>query len=177
MVQSFRFQFPIFKFKADTENILWEDQDDESREEKRSMVANILYKEKYKNPVDDPIKAEIISIHKRTKKFLNLNKDLVITSADKDNITVVMRKSEYHRKMMEYLSDTKVYQELQFGTTELLHARSVYIANTLKKQQFITEKEYNKLVMHNSSALKVYGQPKVHMRGKPITTNCCQLWV
>lgn len=123
--------FPIFRFIADTENILWEDPEDASREEKRSLVSHILHKEKYKNPVDDPIKAEIISIHKRTQKFLNRNKDLVIiTSADKGNRTVVMSKSEYDRKMMEHLSDRKVYRELRFDTTELLHARSVHIANT-----------------------------------------------
>lgn len=118
--------------------------------------------------MDDPIKAEIVSIYKRTQKFLRLNKDLVVTSADKGNRTVVMSKSMYEQKMMEHLSDNKVYKKLDFDTTELLHGRSIYICQALKKQQFITDEEYDHMAMHNASAPKVYGQPKVHKRGNPL---------
>lgn len=61
-----------------------------------------------------------------------------------------------------------MYQKLDYDTTDLLQGRITYIANTLMKQKFIKEEEYNLLVMHNSSIPKVYGQPKVHKRGNPL---------
>lgn len=54
--------FPIFNFIADTENILACDPDEESRDIKRSQVANILNKIKYSNQIKSPIEAEIIRI-------------------------------------------------------------------------------------------------------------------
>lgn len=156
------------KFITDIENILWEETDHEVKEAKRSKVAHIFHKEKYNNPIDDPIKAEVVRIYKRSAKFLKSNKELVITSADKGNRTVVMLKSDYDGKMMDLLSDVNVYRKLHFDTTDILHERIIYIANALKKQKFINEEEHRELVMLNSPAPKVYGQPKVNKRGNPL---------
>ena len=93
--------FPIFNFIADTENILACDLDEESREMKRSQVANILNKERFSSQIKSPIDAEIIRIYKLTKRFFSANKSLAVMTADKGNRTIVMNKFDYDRKMIE----------------------------------------------------------------------------
>lgn len=155
-------EFPIFKFIADIENVLTCDINEESRETKRSKVSHLLNKQKFSNEIKSPIDAEIIRIYKNTHQFFNRNKDLVIVLADKGNRTVVMTKTDYKSKMFDLLSDQNTYRSLPYDTSDALHARLIYMATRLKKNKWINEEDYNKIVMYNSAMPKIYGQPKVH---------------
>lgn len=73
----------------------------------------------------------------RTVKFFKRNDQLVITTADKGNKTVIMLREEYDRKMRELFSDVSIYKILAFDTTDTLESRIRYIADTLKKSEFI----------------------------------------
>ena len=44
----------------------------------------------------------ILHTVEQTQKFLNKNKQVMITNADKSNITVAMYKRDYEEKMKDY---------------------------------------------------------------------------
>lgn len=160
--------FPMFRFIADAENALAYGNDDESKEVKRSKIANILNKARYTNDVNDPVHAEIVRIHKLAKTFLKHNRNIVIVSADKGNRTVVMLKTDYESKMLDLLNDTSTYRKLNFDTSELLQARAIHMATRFKNNKWITQEEFNSIIMYNAAIPKAYGQPKVHKPGNPL---------
>ena len=49
---------------------------------------------------------------KTTKYFLRKNKDLMCTNADKGNISVLMRRSEYIRDMKKLVKNVKNFELL-----------------------------------------------------------------
>ena len=53
--------------------------------------------------MDDSLKNKLADMSKTTKSFLRNNHDIMITRADKGNVTVVVRKEDYRQKMLTLL--------------------------------------------------------------------------
>lgn len=160
--------FPLLKIIADVENVLTKETNDDEREIKRSKVSHILNKRKFTNTIRNPVDVEIIRIYKKTKRFCDQHKELFITVADKGNRTIIMLKPDYESKMSDLLNDQTTYKQLQFDTTDALHARLHYIATTFLKKGWINEEIFKNITMYNSAVPKIYGQPKIHKRGTPL---------
>ena len=59
------------------------------------------------------IDRKFVNNFKKTKEFLRKNKDLMGTNADKCNISVPMRRSEYIRDMQELLGNVENFQNIK----------------------------------------------------------------
>lgn len=161
-------EFPLFKLIAETEFILKSAANDKIREEKRSLIANVLNKVKNSKLSKCPIEKEILHISKITKRFLSQNKQLIVVSADKGNKTVVMLKSDYCDKMKKHFENSLVYKPLRYDTTYILENRLISLSKNLFHKNFITEDCYKRITMHDTSIPKAYGLPKIHKDGVPV---------
>lgn len=60
-------------------------------------------------PTPSAIDLHITRIKKTTNRFIKNHPDLVITRADKRNVTVVLNRADYIQKMKMLLNDSKTY--------------------------------------------------------------------
>lgn len=138
------------------------------RMELRNKVCNVISnfkKTRTKNStLQQIIKANIVE----TKNFLKNNPDIIILNADKGNITVVMYKKDYDRKMLEILNDTKTYEKLDRDPTITYQNRCNKIISHWKKCKFIHNNEARLLTRYNSVCSKIYCQVKIHKTGFPL---------
>lgn len=124
----------------------------------------------FKNRLHNTTKEKfILKIYKNTKRFIRQHEnEIVITTADKGNKTVVIYREHYLRKMNELLGDKTVYKTTREDPTEKLQRRNNQIVNDLYKQKHIDLKL--KAKMYCSAALppQLYGLPKIHKENCPL---------
>lgn len=105
---------------------------------------------------------------KEAKEFLRENQNLIVTRADKGNITVIITKEEYSRKMNSLFSDERTYITHNRDLTETIQNKmNKMISEWEKKHYFSTEKQENggtaKWLRGYAGIIpKAYGLPKVH---------------
>ena len=80
----------------------------EARIELTNMVLNNLNKTKHTNQFKRTFSKQL----RACNKFLDENKQLLITRADKGQSTVIMDWDDYERKMLLLLNDEKTYKKL-----------------------------------------------------------------
>lgn len=71
----------------------------------RSIINNLISSFSQTNPTHK----KLSSLHFSTKRFINNNPEIIITRADKGNITVAIDKKTYEQKMLELLEDKDTY--------------------------------------------------------------------
>lgn len=130
---------------------------------KESQSNNKNYKEK-----------QIRIFFNETKKFLNDNSQLLVTYADKGNVTVVMDKNLYFDKMENLLNDANTYQVVSKDPTESIQRNfNALISDWEKRKYFSSNKIENAplakfLRNYNGVSPKMYGLPKIHKENIPI---------
>lgn len=97
-----------------------------------------------------------------TKKFLNINKNLIVSRSDKGNSTVIMEKDEYCRGMNILLEDDNTYRLLNNNPTNVYQQRSNDLINELKENGIISETDSRNMKSYNSVPPKLYGLRKTH---------------
>ena len=106
---------------------------------------------------------------KLTRQFINNNKDLLITEADKGNITVVLKRQDYLEKMKILLDDSATYEKID--SDPLLKSQKT-IFNKLdgwRKSNLLGEKIQRKdIITTNTNLSRMYGLPKVHKENWPL---------
>jgi hypothetical protein len=96
------------------------------------------------------------------------NKDLLIINADKGRATVILDKSQYVEQMNSLLGDEKTYEILKSNPTCSYKRKPVAILQRLKREEKITQGQYNYLYPTSENAPRMYGTPKIHEAGYPI---------
>ena len=71
----------------------------------------------------------------KTKHFLKTNKQLLVTHADKGNITVVVNRDSYDGQLLELLNDISAYKEVH-------NPENMLKKNTFKIMDFWRTKGY-----------------------------------
>ena len=104
----------------------------------------------------------------RIKKY----QDIVITSSDKGNKTVVLNKQDYLTKIYDILSDTSVYEEISQDNTRTIANKLISLLKTYKKQGFINQWQYKNLYPVNFDIPIVYALIKVHKPNCPARLIC-----
>lgn len=138
------------------------------RVELRNRVCNILTNFKKsptkRNTVDEIMKAN----HEATKTFLGSNPHLLVLNADKCNVTVVMLRSDYDRKMDDLLNDTTTYLPLNHDPTASIQEKVNKLFSHWQEQHYITNGQGKWYRKYNSVCSKLYGLVKIHKDGYPI---------
>lgn len=96
---------PIFKIITDGEECIQTLQNKEDKEAARIKLPNIVDKHirGFRHNERDRY---VISMVKKTRRFLKDNKDVLVMEADKGNVTVIMDRTDYESRMEDHLSDT-----------------------------------------------------------------------
>lgn len=72
----------------------------------------------------------MVTVNKEAHHFLRRHKEIMVTKADKGNITVAMLVTEYRLKMENMLSDITTYSIIDKDPTSQI---TNYLGDTLKK--------------------------------------------
>ena len=105
-------------------------------------------------------------------KTLAKNKNLVINSPDKGRGVVIMNRDDYLQKMLQILNDSSKFIKLpnlnSFLTTLRLEDLVNKFLNKLCKAGIISDEQYKKLYVSDSSPGILYGLPKIHKPNLPM---------
>ena len=107
--------------------------------------------------------------HQKALNELRSLEDEVILPADKGNATVVMKKSDYDRRMRGMLDDTTTYRKLPKDPTATQEARIGRTLLKLHKNKEIPKSIYNRIRPSGSCPPRIYGLPKIHKPQTPLT--------
>lgn len=116
------------------------------------------------NTIDEIIKTNVIA----TKQFLHQHPELLVLNADKSNVTVVMNKSDYHKKMMELLNDSATYLILDRDISSQIESQCNSLITKWEEHEYISDGEAKWMRTYNSVCAKMYGLIKVHKVGYPV---------
>lgn len=98
----------------------------------------------------------------KTKKFLKEHPELIISPADKGNVTVCMNKSVYLELSNSILMDREYYTELARDPTSTIQQKANQLVSNLKKAKMLDDTLTNRLTIYNSRPARFYGLPKIH---------------
>lgn len=102
------------------------------------------------------------------KKFLKEHPDILVTSADKGKVTVLMSKLDYDAKMRVLLDEKSTYTTIEEDPTKRIEGRCNRLILKWKRLELITEAEARKLTRYNSICSRIYGKPKIHKANAPL---------
>ncbi|XP_024891393.1 uncharacterized protein LOC112467144 [Temnothorax curvispinosus] len=102
-----------------------------------------------------------------TKNFLEDNPNLLLTRADKGNVTVALDRDKYITKMEELLGDKETYKVVTKDPTRKLTTRARELLTRWKKSDFISESLYRFLYCSDGTLPRAYGLPKIHKKNCP----------
>ena len=98
-VQETRYDVPINRLIADVEHIITSNKDTENHNLNRGKASNIIANHLYKNNHFTTRKQLVREAYKATKSFIQQNPVIIITKADKGNVTIAMYKTDYNKSM------------------------------------------------------------------------------
>ncbi|XP_067613386.1 uncharacterized protein [Eurosta solidaginis] len=164
-------EFPLFKLIADGEDCIQTIQDKEQQEIERNNLTTLIrdHLRKPKSSVRD--KFVLDTLHS-TKKFLKDNKNVLVLNADKGNVTVLMYKDEYEKKLQQMVNDISTYRVLKRDPTNKLQEKNNEIVEKLFKHKMIDTRGKYQLITKTAIAPRLYGLPKIHKEGLPLRPIC-----
>lgn len=141
--------------------------DESCRDKLRKEFCSILHNAKQNRKVQNLDKL-ILRLHYKTHKFLRDNPNLIVTTSDKGNTTVIMHKQEYIDKNIEILSDTQTYQIISRDNTKSIQSSLNTLIQSWHNKKYINSTEKQFLQCHNGTIPKYYALPKIHKDGIPL---------
>jgi len=116
----------------------------------RAMVVKSLdrnlYRSKYVNYIDAHIHKEYV----KCKNFLKNNDDILVTKADKGQVTVIMDRSAYVDQMLRTLDDETTYRPVKNNPIRRITNRLDNLVKTWSDSKIIDEPTYRGLKVGSS---------------------------
>ncbi|XP_044760198.1 uncharacterized protein LOC123317657 [Coccinella septempunctata] len=104
----------------------------------------------------------------KAKKYTRAHDDLIITAADKGNITVVLSVDQYEHKMNLLLQDSSIYKQLTKDPTNETQNKNNKIIKQLKDLGIIDGATARQLTTYKAVPPRIYGLPKIHKPDIPL---------
>ncbi|RLU24139.1 hypothetical protein DMN91_004349 [Ooceraea biroi] len=136
--------------------------------ETRNSVTNLLKTFLNRNQHGNCIERYITVAFNSCKRFLNDNRDLFVTKADKGNVTVVMDRCSYFTRMNELLDDQTTYKKLVKDPTNRLMSKVNDLVKIWLSSGLIDESTHKWLRVTSCNLSRSYGLPKIHKDGYPL---------
>jgi hypothetical protein len=142
--------------------------DDPIKIEIRNKVTNILTN--FKNSPDKLTCSEVkfTHLHRNAILFLKANPSLLILTADKGNVTVIMNRDDYNQKVQALLGDTNTYTLQRRDPTASIQTKVNSYLSRMEKEQLIDPSDGKSLRSYVSTIPKLYALPKIHKAGTPV---------
>ncbi|XP_071578466.1 uncharacterized protein [Temnothorax nylanderi] len=109
----------------------------------------------------------ILKLSAATKKFLNNNRNLILTRADKGNVTVALDKDKYIAAIETMLNDRNTYLPIMTDPTKKLISSSRELLTRWKNANYITGSMHKSLYCSDGNLPRAYGLPKIHKPNCP----------
>lgn len=167
-------EFPLLKYIADGEECIKTLNDREVQENARNKFTGILMNYNNKHSLSNREKYTVRTVE-RTQQFLKTNKNVIILSADKGNVTVAMDKKEYETKMEDIINDIMSYRRLGKDPTNTLQKKNNELVDELYSIRAINETEKRKMKTDTAIAPRIYGLPKIHKENYPLRPICSSI--
>jgi len=134
----------------------------------RSMFVNSLCRNlsgnNHLSHFDKYINREV----KKCKKFLKNNPEILVTKADKGQVTVVMDRSVYVDKMTQMLEDTETYKHVKINPLSKMNNKLNNLIKGWLDCKAIDEWTYKCLKCTNGNLPRCYDLSKIHKRDVPL---------
>lgn len=119
-----------------------------------------------RNPKD--VQAFLIHCYKCVIRFFSGNEDHVIAQADKGNITIIMKRTEYIKKVEEHLADRSIYEMINTSSHVGYARRNEILLKRMADAQVISNNRIQSIVAGEDKIPNMYGLVKLHKEAKPI---------
>ncbi len=96
--------------------------------------------------------------------FEPTSEDILVLKADKGGATVILKKDDYRRKMLDHLHNSGSYKKLAKNPLKKI---SRTVAHAIKSSNSVGALS-RKLIERNPIAPRIYGVPKIHKEGVPL---------
>ncbi|XP_025261928.1 uncharacterized protein LOC112637139 [Camponotus floridanus] len=128
------------------------------RDKLKSIIKNIPSYSFPRNSHND----WLTRLYLTTKNFLQNNKDLILTRADKGNVTVALDKFDYLNKVGDLLRDENTYTIINKDPTKKLISNLKELLSRWKNHGYISNTTYKSLLFTDGTLPRAYGLPKIH---------------
>ena len=161
-------RIPVLPLLSDIE-VAIRDLDDSNKADIRNKICNIVTNaNNSKRSDNDSMIRQFHSCLKQTKLFLKNNKNIIITSADKCNKTIILEKTDYDNKMLNLLNDTNTYCRIIKDPTKSIQTKINKIISNWETNKYINNSTSKALKIYNGNVPKIYGLPKIHKENVPL---------
>ena len=96
------------------------------------------------------------------KRFLSNNGNIIVTKADKGNVTVLMDKKQYISEIEKIFGDTKVYKRIDSSKIPITHNQLNKMVSKWHDMGIIDKQTTLHLKSNNGIEGRAYGLPKIH---------------
>jgi len=140
--------------------------DQETANNVRCLSVQTINKCLLSPPHFSDLDSRLLSLTKITKKFLSDHPDIIVTKADKANVTVSLDKTEYFDKMHDLLSDRNTYMVMSRDPTNRVISQLRELLQRWRKNDYISNGTYRALLSTDGILPRAYG-PKIHKKDCP----------
>ena len=141
---------------------------EDSRDTLRARGTNIVTNFLSGGNNDTWLNNHLSSLFKKTKSFLRQNDNVLVTSADKGSVTVLLDRDTYVTKGLDMLNDDHTYQIITKDPVQILQRRTNKLLKDLNNEGHLPENLCQQLIVNNSNLCKCYFLPKIHKEGVPL---------
>lgn len=161
---------PLEQIIVDVEFALSFLEDEDTKIEKRNQTINILSNYMYstKNRNHSKMQRNLLRNGSETRQFLKENSNILITKADKGNVTVALYREDYLNKAKILLSDVNTYKPLNKDPTITIQNKLNKILDNLLKSDCLTKELKKNIKTSNGIFPKMYFLPKIHKEDFPL---------
>ncbi|KYM97515.1 hypothetical protein ALC62_11809, partial [Cyphomyrmex costatus] len=100
--------------------------------------------------------------------FVKSHPELLITTADKGNVTVILNRADYISKMENMLSHTNTYERIVKDLTRKIICDLRGLLVRWKNREYIDSHKKTLLLSTDGSIPRAYGLTKIHKQGNPL---------
>jgi len=133
----------------------------------RNRSISIINKLTSFSPHKNSIDGYLMTLKKHTQHFLRDNDNIILTRADKGNITVALDRNNYINKINEMLSDNNTYMKVKKDPTKRIIDNLRRILTAWKNSEYISISTHKTLISSDGLLPRAYGLPKVHKENCP----------
>jgi len=129
----------------------------------RSMIVNSLNRNLHSNKHLNYMDRHIYNEFNKCRKFLKNNKDILVTTADKGQVTVIMDHSDYILQMSDIFDDDSTYRSVKKNPIRKISRELEGMIKNWLDNKLIDNITYRNLKCTNGNLPRVYGLPKIHV--------------
>jgi len=110
----------------------------------------------------------LYSMYNSTKTFIKQHPEILVTRADKGNVTVALNYKKYLTQMEDILSDKSTYEVVNYDPSKKIINSLVTIISGWKQKEYIDIHTYRRIYCGDGNLPRAYGLPKIHKPNCPL---------